>query len=500
MADKNKSIDDIQKKIKRLQKEKDELERRNRENQQLEQLRTLEESISALKSSSGASTSRSDNRDISEGSYVETTTLSRLLNQSSNLSGASDRQDDFRDKSGVSDEESDVDEEMSAEHKKAILENRDILVENIIADDLFSELIAKRVLSVSDVNRIKARNSAEAKNEELLNVISKRSDRAFYVLVDALRKTLQSWLANKLDPPALKSRLKRKRKSGEVRVNVDCESIVPSSQKKVKCSCQEVEELMLQMAKNAYAAIRRKDTTPAAYEQFKKELEGTNKLIMESTEVCNTIKMICRHGKLTDISDGSVCFTVRCKSLSACEELWEAFDSGAMLQSCQVGFITPSLLKECHAKSIKLCIRISRFEYLTCAIELANEELNKFLITPLKMRLRKNKYRPDSENTESTLRRSWLKSYAYHSMSDNTKGPVFIKKVSEICHPVPSTDMKIIKKMPLAPLSSNISYHCLNSATRHQQKYSITDNEENVSPIKFPSKPKANSYNLRYRN
>lgn len=48
---------------------------------------------------------------------------------------------------------------------------------------------------------------------------------------------------------------------------------------KALCSCQEVEEQILTMAKEAYRNIRRRDATPAAFEQFRKELHQTNEII-----------------------------------------------------------------------------------------------------------------------------------------------------------------------------------------------------------------------------
>ncbi|KAI8789129.1 caspase-2 [Biomphalaria glabrata] len=524
MADKNKSIDDIQEKIKRLQKEKDELERQNRERQQIEQLKSLEESISALKSTS--SFNLQSNRDIADGSAIDTHNHSRSSNQNRYMSDLSDNQENSRERCQFSDEECEEDEAMTTEHKKAILENRDVLVENIIADDIFSELIAKRVLSISDVNRIKEKSGAEAKNEELLNVISKRSDKAFFVFVDALRKTLQGWLANKLDPPSSKSKMKRKRKSGEVRVNVDCESITPSTQKKMKCSCLEVEELMLQMAKNAYANIKRKDPSPAAYEQFKKELEGTNKLILEATEVTNAIKMLCKHGKLTDISDGSVCFTLRCKSLAACEELWEAFISGRMLHAFQSCFISPSLLKECGAKSIKLCLRISHLEYLTCALEIAQEELNHLSVTPIKLRLRKNRNKANLGKSKKAFRRSLSNdSYKCQHISSKLMVPVQEHKTASDNIVFTATEQKMrnhhqswlkLRNRHLTTLSNNISNIYAGSTTNktpvlntefkkvmsnwNHTCTSFSVNKENSSLLTMSDKWNSSHYNLRVRN
>ena len=40
--------------------------------------------------------------------------------------------------------------------------------------------------------------------------------------------------------------------AGEMNVNIDCERIVPARNKRFTCTCQEVEEQILQMAKGMY--------------------------------------------------------------------------------------------------------------------------------------------------------------------------------------------------------------------------------------------------------
>lgn len=87
-------------------------------------------------------------------------------------------------------------------------------------------------------------------------------------------------------------------------------------------------------------------------------------------EIVNTLKMLCRHGEITGMTEGSVCFTIRCTSLASCQALWEDYESGSLSQVFQQGMVTPSLLQTCRAKHVQLCLRISRLEYVTCALEL----------------------------------------------------------------------------------------------------------------------------------
>lgn len=55
----------------------------------------------------------------------------------------------------------------------------------------------------------------ESQNEELLNILIRRPDRAFYEFVKSLRRTLQGHLADLLeDSPQQRRTPKRKRRTG----------------------------------------------------------------------------------------------------------------------------------------------------------------------------------------------------------------------------------------------------------------------------------------------
>ncbi|KAJ8310995.1 hypothetical protein KUTeg_011440 [Tegillarca granosa] len=246
---------------------------------------------------------------------------------------------------------------MSAEHKQKLQIHRDTLVESMIPDDIFNDLIANKVLTTADVGRIKEKNTREAVNEGLLNNLIVRSDRAFYEFVRSLRKTLQGYLADLIDEqhsrPSRKQ--KRKRQIGELNVRLDCEEVLSSRKQKRQCSCKDVEEQILLMAKQAYQTIRRRDATPAAFEQFKKELSQTNDVIKDSMEIMNTLKMLCQHdNELDGVYDGSVVFRIHCNSLTGLAEFWKFYLSGQLFELLQTGLVTKTLLKICHACSIRL--------------------------------------------------------------------------------------------------------------------------------------------------
>ncbi|BFY98479.1 hypothetical protein BsWGS_01519 [Bradybaena similaris] len=378
------SVNDIEEQIRKLVEEKGELERRNREKQQQEQrLRLLKDSLSTQRAnySSSSRESNRDRDDISDNLNASLAPMRSLQQSSLNISrdGALD---DSRDDSQRSSDDAD-DDIMLPEHKEALRSNRDILVENMTADDIFNDLISKHILTNTDVSRIKEKNTTEAINEELLNVLMRRSDRAFHVFVAALKRTLQGWLANRIDP-ASQQKNKRKRRTGEIDVNLNCEQIVPANKKRHTCTCREVEEQILTMAKGAFSLIRRRDASASAFEQFKKELKQTNEAITETMETVNALKILCRHGEITDMTAGSVCFTICCSSLASCQALWEAYESGTLLQAFQQQLVTPALLRVCNAKQIYLCVRVSRLDYLTCALELASKEMRDLQVGLLK--------------------------------------------------------------------------------------------------------------------
>ncbi|XP_041355979.1 uncharacterized protein LOC121373401 [Gigantopelta aegis] len=395
MAEKSDGLTNIAEQIRRLEKEKEALEKRQKEKEEADRaneekrllqqkLSVLQQEVTSLKGSNtinispstsaispGGRQRRSYGFDVRDsdvlGMLGDNKTVQNLQNQflgSPNLA---------RGNYAYSEEETseeDAEDVMSTRHKQMLQQNRDILVENMIPDDIFNDLIASKILTTADVGRIKEKNTRESMNEELLNNIVRRSDRAFHVFVRSLRKTLQDYLANRIDPSSRSSKKKRKRHTGELNVNVDCEEVTPLNKKRGVCTCQEVEEQILIMAKNAYRNIRRRDGTPAAFEQFRKELGQTNAIIKDSMEIMHTLKILCRHGEVTDVSYGSVKFTMICPSVFVVKDLWQLYVSGKLLEIFQDGLVTKTLRKVCKARDIRLRVRILEREYLQCLREL----------------------------------------------------------------------------------------------------------------------------------
>ncbi|KAK3095163.1 hypothetical protein FSP39_010920 [Pinctada imbricata] len=407
MAARSEDEDEFTEKIRQLEKEKKRLERLNSERKYKELCKSvtaLRESSSSLYSTepaqyeSSAGSSSSPGRDRSRASarfddMSSDSGISGILNEQRNLlkslqrrSGESSRDilgGRGQQRESGSDSEEDcakdtrnLDKVMSKEHKQKLQQNRDTLVENLIPEDIFNDLIANKVLTTPEVGRIKEKNTRESINEELLDNLIRKSDRAFYEFVKSLRKTLQDHLADLIDDMIRddrtrddRNRSKRKRKTGELNISLDCEDISPVGRKKRVCTCAEVEEQILVMAKTAYQAIRRRDGTPASFEQFKKELRQTNEVIKESMEIMHTLKILCKHGEL-DISYGSVRFTLNCSSMRCVQNVWEMYQSGKLLALFQEKFVSRQLLKMCGARTIKLGVRIAEHEYWKCIKEL----------------------------------------------------------------------------------------------------------------------------------
>ncbi|XP_070178847.1 uncharacterized protein [Littorina saxatilis] len=452
--------------IQRLEREKEELERKNKERQLLEQkLRELRGTVTSLKSGDApvASTPIRENSSPSprvnsassgfhedgfgegrndlgsvlhEGRENLQHLQDRLFGSASSStprsSGATRTPRVSRDKdvsAGSSGSDSEKGEDvMSEKHKHAIQDCRDILVENMLPDDIFNDLISRKILTTADVSRIKEKNTREAINEELLTILCRRSDRAFHVFVTSLRKTLQEYLANRIDPPTSAAcKKKRKRQKGEVNIRLDCEEAEPVSppryshrnvhgnarqrqqqrrqsdtEREASCTCREVEEQILRMAKEAYRGISQRGNTPTSAAQFRKEWQQTNTVVRDSMEIMDTLKMLCRHGDITSISEGSIIFTVRCHSAISAKELWDTYASGRLQAAVQDSLVTQAFMERCRVRNIRLKVGMSRNEHLRCLQELGGGEENGLRSATSSIKLQSKKRRKECENTRPT--------------------------------------------------------------------------------------------------
>ncbi|XP_050397726.1 kinesin-related protein 4 isoform X2 [Patella vulgata] len=451
----------LQKHIKKLEKEKADIERKNREKELLEQkLKSLKETVSALKSPGKVSSPGSSNHGSGRKSRKDASPNMNFSNLSDAVTMLKNKLDkslqsdeDESDSNNESDKSSEEEKEevMSAHHKQKIQKNRDVLVENMIPDDIFNDLIACKILTTADVGRIKKKSSTrESINEELVNNLVLKSDRAFYVFTKALRKTLQEYLANLLDPPPKKKK-KRKRQQKEMNISVDVEDVAQVNSKQPTCSCQEVEEQILLLSKNAYKTIRRRDQSAAAFEQFRKELAQTNAVIKDSMEIMNTLKILCRHGDLNGVFRGSVKFTILISSVEALNDLWTMFKSGKLLSVLQSSLITDNMKKYFLVKDIRLGVRISEEEYKAC--------LGEFIQGPA---VNINRRKTEKSNTVSSQDCPCFdienspspKSFPLHSGPRRAFSEIIIRSQE-----VPSVYSDLIKESVCEKCLTSTSYH-----------------------------------------
>ncbi|ESO89707.1 hypothetical protein LOTGIDRAFT_234111 [Lottia gigantea] len=373
MAD-NSDTDELRNEIKRLEKEKSEYDRK-KERETLEQ--KLKELKGALKGNSSVASSPSNSNNNRRSRKDCSPNVQESFNRIKNKLDTSIQSDnDDSDSNNVSDksssEEDEAEEVMTAQHKQKIQKHRDTLVENMIPDDIFNDMIAGKILTTADVSRIKKKSTRESVNEELLNNLVLKSDRAFFVFTKSLRKTLQEYLANLLEPPSKAKKKKRKRQQREMNISLDVDKIIPTNTTPPTCTCQEVEEQILMMSKNAYKNIRRRDQSASAFEQFRKELESTNTVIKDSMEIMNTLKILCRHGEVIGINRGSVKFKLKFQSMEDLNDIWRLYQSGELLTSIQSRLITPRVLQYFKLKDIMLGLRIYESEYEICQRDLTD--------------------------------------------------------------------------------------------------------------------------------
>ena len=93
----------------------------------------------------------------------------------------------------------------------------------------------------------------------------------------------------------------------------------------------------------------------------------------DSMEIMHTLKILCRHGDITGISEGSIVLTLRCHSAASAKALWDMYISGRLQALIEGGFVTRSLRKLCRVRKIHLKVGMAESEYLCCLQELGKK-------------------------------------------------------------------------------------------------------------------------------
>ena len=99
-------------------------------------------------------------------------------------------------------------------------------------------------------------------------------------------------------------------------------------------------------------------------------------------EIMHTLKILCRHGDIMGISEGSIVFTLRCHSVTSAKALWDMYISGKLQTIIERGFVTRSLKRFCRVRKIHLKVGMVESEYLHCLQELGKETTASLLFIP----------------------------------------------------------------------------------------------------------------------
>ena len=89
---------------------------------------------------------------------------------------------------------------MTDEHKGNLVKKRKEIVKNICLDELFNDLMAKKILTDRDVQNIQAK-TGDQQAELLLDILPKKSDSAYKNFISVLCCNNQAHVANLLEFP-----------------------------------------------------------------------------------------------------------------------------------------------------------------------------------------------------------------------------------------------------------------------------------------------------------
>lgn len=78
-----------------------------------------------------------------------------------------------------------------------------------------------------------------------------------------------------------------------------------------------------------------------------------------------------RKVSVVNIKEGSIIFTLECRSLQSLDELWEDFSTGQLTEVAQVHLVTEDILKQFSLSSLNLTANIKEEDYRDCRQRLA---------------------------------------------------------------------------------------------------------------------------------
>ena len=99
-------------------------------------------------------------------------------------------------------------------------------------------------------------------------------------------------------------------------------------------------------------------------------------------EIFNKV-VLPAYTKLVEISEGSLCFTVRAETPAALKELWDIYKDGTLQRRLQKFLVTDDIKQLTDAKDIELAVFIDEQEYVMSFNFLQNQGM----VTYVQMRV-----------------------------------------------------------------------------------------------------------------
>ena len=98
----------------------------------------------------------------------------------------------------------------------------------------------------------------------------------------------------------------------------------------------------------------------------------------EFVEIFNKV-VLPAYTKLVEISEGSLCFTVRAETPAALKELWDIYKDGTLQRRLQKFLVTDDIKQLTDAEDIEVAISIDEQEYMTSFNFLQNQGMVKYV-------------------------------------------------------------------------------------------------------------------------
>ena len=109
----------------------------------------------------------------------------------------------------------------------------------------------------------------------------------------------------------------------------------------------------------------------------------------EFVEIFNKV-VLPAYTKLVEISEGSLCFTVRAETPAALKELWDIYKDGTLQRRLQKFLVTDDIKQLTDAEDIEVAIFIDEQEYMTSFNFLQNQGMVTYVQMRVEFKLGQN--------------------------------------------------------------------------------------------------------------